>query len=88
MPEPKRAYKFRELDPVDAEQIQETLDSPGWAHVLRGLINYRDVKMRELARDAGEVVTAKIRGQVEAIERAMAMPEALIAEARKGAKKE
>lgn len=82
-----RRPKFRDkLDAVDAEIIQEMLDSSGWQYVKRGLENYRDIKMRELARDSDEVKTSKIRGEIAAIESAITMPEALIAEARKGGK--
>lgn len=80
--------KFRDekLDPVDAEQIQEMLESPGWKHVKRGLENLRDTKMRDLVRQHTEVETARIRGEIGTAETALAMPEALMAEARKGGK--
>ncbi len=80
--------KFHDqMDAVDAEQIQETLDSPGWRWVKRGLENYRDIKMRDLVRTHTEIETATLRGEIAAAERAIAMPQALIAEARKGGAK-
>ncbi len=88
MAEPKRVYKFRDqLDTMDAEQIQEMLDSPGYRLVRRGLENYRDIKMRDLVRAHTEVETATLRGEYTAIEAAINMPAALQAEARKGGKK-
>lgn len=77
--------KYRDqLDPVDAEHIQEMLDSPGWHWIKRGLENYRDIKMRDLTRPHSEVETATLRGEIAAAERALGMPAAMMAEARKG----
>ncbi len=89
MSAPKVAGKFRDiLDAVDAEQIQEMLESPGWRLVKHGLEVFRDIKMRDLVRQHTEVETATLRGAIEAVERAIAMPNAMIAEARKGDKTE
>ncbi len=87
MAEPKRVYKAT-LDPIDAEQIQEMLDSPGWALVKRGLEQYRETLMRDLTRDHNEVETAKLRGLIEAAGIALALPASIQAEARKGGKKD
>ncbi len=87
MAEPKRVYKAQ-LDPVDAEQIQEMIDSPGWALVKRGLEQYKETLMRDLTRDHNETETAKLRGQIDAAACALGMPAAIQAEARKGGKKD
>ncbi len=87
MADPKRVYKAQ-LDPVDAEQIQEMLDSPGWALVKRGLEQFKEVMMRDLTRDHTEIETAKLRGAIESATQALGMPAAIQAEARKGGKKD
>lgn len=79
--------KFRDqLDVVDAELIRETLETSGWQLIKRGLENMRDVKMRDLVRIHTETETASLRGAIEAIDRALGVPEALIQEAKNGAK--
>lgn len=80
-----RPGKFRDqIDPIDAEHIEEMVASRGWAWVKHGIETMRDVKMRDLVRPHSEVETATLRGFIEACERALSMPAALMAEARKG----
>lgn len=78
--------KRDKLDSVDAELIRETLETSGWQLIKRGLENMRDVKMRDLVRQHTETETAQLRGAIDAIERALGIPETLIAEAKNGAK--
>lgn len=70
-------------DAVDAEQIQEMIDSPGWAWIRYALEEQRDSKMRDLVRPHTEVETATLRGAIASLNTALDLPTAVIAEARK-----
>ncbi len=72
-----------QIDAVDAEQIQEMLDSPGWQWIKLALEMKQQEKMRDLVRPHTEVQTATLRGEIDALGIAAAMPQVLIAEARK-----
>lgn len=74
------------LDAMDAEALQEMLDSPAWKLVARGITNMREFKLRDLARHHTEVETATLRGEIEAFARALAVPLVLIEEAKRGGK--
>lgn len=75
-----RARKAERLDRVDSELIRETLQSPGWQLIKRGLEKMLDRKVRDLVRPQTEVETANCRGAIGAIETALEMPQILIQE--------
>ena len=69
------------LDQVDAELIRETTQSPGWQLIKRGIENILTQKVRDLVRPCSEVETASLRGEIQAMETVLKLPEIL---ARKG----
>lgn len=83
MAQVRRIKTPESLDAIDAEHIEETLASPGWYWIKFALEEARDVKMRDLVRPHTEVETATLRGSIEALNRAIELPQALMAEARK-----
>lgn len=76
--------KSDSLDQVDAELIRETLQSPGWQLIKRGIENTLNQKVRDLVRPHTEVETANLRGEIAAIESVLALPGILIQKGKTG----
>ncbi len=76
------------LDRVDADQIQQTLASPGWQFIRQRIERAVLLKVSELRKPLDPVQTATVRGEIEGLELALAVPEILRAEAAKGDAKE
>lgn len=72
--------KPRKLDSIDAEHIQEVLDSAGWQLIKQRLMKTLDGKMRDLVRPQLEIETATLRGAISSLELALKVPEILIQE--------
>ena len=70
------------LDRMDAELIEETIQSPGWQLIQQGMRKMLDRKKNDLVRPQTEMETASARGAIAALETALQIPEILMQEAK------
>ena len=75
----------RKLDRVDADQIEQTLASAGWQFIRQRIERTVAVKVDEVLAPLDPVKTAHVRGVIEGLKVALAVPEILKAEASKKA---
>lgn len=74
--------KKRQLDSEDAESLREVIDSRGWKLILERLEVEKTKLLARLMTDLDPIGSAKVRGQIAAIDTAVQVPDILIAEAR------
>lgn len=79
MPRQRRREK---LDGIDAEQIQDTLESPGWQLIRQRIERTLVGKIGELEKPSDEVTTAQLRGQIAGLRTALNVPDILLNEAK------
>ena len=69
------------LDRVDADQIEQTLASAGWQFIQQRIERTVRVKTDEVLAPLDPVKTEHVRGVIEGLKIALAVPEILKAEA-------
>ena len=67
-------------DPVDLEHLDQTVASRGWQLIAERLQSMLTRKLEQLATDLDEAGTWKARGQIDALNTALRLPEILKAE--------
>jgi len=84
MPTPRKSPRKRlVLDRVDAEAIRETQQSRGYRLIVLRMQKMLDMKRAELEQESTEMITAHIRGHLEALRAVASIPDILIREGMK-----
>jgi hypothetical protein len=72
-----------QFDETELEALKATLQSPGWKLIATRIQHAKVQAVNDLTQDQPELGTAKKRGFIEGLTTALAIPDILMAEAKR-----
>ncbi len=76
-----------EFDETELEALKATVSSPGWKLIAARIVKAKAQAVNDLTQDQPELSTSKKRGFIDGLSTALAIPDILMAEAKKGGAK-